>query len=710
MTSSIFVTSTHRGSGKTTLALGLVSILERTLGRVAYFKPVGHAPPEGESADARLLRDALGLDFEVSAMAPLSTAELAGALTDGSYDEVFGRVIEAYQDIVARSDFVVVEGTDYEGAMASFEFDVNADLSKNLDAPTLLVADALNCFETTRSGKARDPQALQRMLKYVRLVAEGLQEKNCELFGVVINRATPSAAAEIQAAVAEGLRELGIRILGTVPRADALVKPTIAEVAGAVGGSVLSGEERLDVVAQDVFVAAMNLEHVLERLTRGALVITPGDRDDLLVGLAAAYQSPAVPTPSGIVLTGGFTPSDKTMQLLRDITGGKMPVLSVLPNTYETAVLVSRVEPRIDASQRTRLEVVKGLVERHVDVEPILARAAHGSRRSGVTPKQFVHRIVDRARRDRKHIVLPEGAEERVLRAAEALLARSVADLTLLGDEATVRKRIEALGLALDGVHVVDPVTSEWRESFAEEYRRLRAHKSPTREQALDVIADPSYFGTMMVQMGRADGMVSGSINTTAATLRPALELVRTAEGFSIASSVFFMCLPDAVLVYGDCAVNPRLTAEQLADIALASAATAQAFGITPRVAMLSYSTGDSGAGSDVDRVRAATALVRERAPELPVEGPIQYDAAIDPGVARTKLPDSRVAGKATVFIFPDLNTGNNTYKAVQRAAKAVAIGPVMQGLRKPVNDLSRGCTITDIIHTVAITAVQAQT
>jgi phosphate acetyltransferase len=320
-----------------------------------------------------------------------------------------------------------------------------------------------------------------------------------------------------------------------------------------------------------------------------------------------------------------------------------------------------------------------------------------------------MHRVVDLARRDRRRIVLPEGQEERILRAAEVVLARGIADLTLLGNEEEIQRRIGALGLKLDGADIIDPATSPWREEFAKEYQTLRSKKNPTWEHACDVMSDPTYFGTMMVQLGRAHGLVSGSITTTAATLRPALEFVRTAPGVSIASSVFFMLLPDTVLVYGDCAVNPNPTAEQLADIALASAGTARAFDIEPRVAMLSYSTGESGTGSDVDKVRAATQLVRARAPELLVEGPIQYDAAIDPIVARTKLPGSRVAGVATVFIFPDLNAGNNTYKAVQRAAKAIAVGPVMQGLRKPVNDLSRGCTVVDIINTIAITAVQAQ-
>jgi phosphate acetyltransferase len=321
----------------------------------------------------------------------------------------------------------------------------------------------------------------------------------------------------------------------------------------------------------------------------------------------------------------------------------------------------------------------------------------------------FSYQLMERARADRQRIVLPESQDDRILEATAILLRRGVADLTLLGDEHKVRARASALGLDLDEASIVSPFDADLVGKFAAAYAEARAHKGMTVERAREIVSDISYFGTMMVHLGLADGMVSGAVNTTAHTIRPALEFVKTKPGVSTVSSVFLMCLADRVLAYGDCAVIPEPTTEQLADIAISSAETAQQFGIEPRVAMLSYSTGTSGSGADVEKVRAATALVAERSPDLLLEGPIQYDAAVDPEVARTKLPDSPVAGRATVFIFPDLNTGNNTYKAVQRSANAVAIGPVLQGLRKPVNDLSRGALISDIVNTVAITAVQAQ-
>ena len=709
MASCIYVTSTHAGSGKTSIALGLVGLLERSLGRVAYFKPISQPLPPGAVGDIQLIKEALGLPYQLGEMGVFTSDQVRQAVSAGRFDEVVDAILEAYQALAERADFVVIEGTDYEGAMASFEFDINAELSKNLGAPVVLVADAESAFETTLTGKVRDPRAFETMLENVRLVKENLEERRCELLGLVLNRANPGSVADIRLMAAEPLRQLGIRILGAVPRSDSLDKPTLGEIAQALQARLISGRDRLDVVAQVVHVAAMGLDQVLARLERGVLVILPGDRSDLLLGLGAAYGSASVPSPSGLVITGDIPLRPDTERLFLDLTRREMPVMAVPWSSYETALKVSAVKARLDPGQRTRIELVKSLVEAHVDVAPILARAADGVDQQRVTPKQFLHRITDMARKQRRHIVLPEGIDERVLRAAEVVKVRGLAQLTLLGQTDELRRRIAALGLDLDGVEIIDPASSPWREDFALEYQRLRAHKNPTFEQAFDLMADPSYFGTMMVQLGRADGMVSGAITTTAATLRPALEFVRTVEGTSIASSVFFMLLPDTVLVYGDCAVNPNPSASQLADIALASAGTARAFGIEPRVAMLSYSTGASGRGSDVDKVRAATALVREREPGLAVEGPIQYDAAIDPAVARTKLPDSAVAGNATVFVFPDLNTGNNTYKAVQRAARAIAVGPVMQGLRKPVNDLSRGCSVPDIVNTIAITAVQSQ-
>jgi phosphate acetyltransferase len=707
MTNSIFVTATKRGSGKSTIALGLIHLLERSFGRVGYFKPIGMRKNGNPDPDVKLMKEALGLEASIEDMAPVTLDQVAEALASGTYDRTIDVILEAYARIAAKCDFVVCEGTDYFGAMASFEFNINADLSKNLSSPILLVENAQDCLE---EGEELDPgAACETLLKNISMVKESFDEKACDFFGVIINRTDPKSHKEFEALVESALSKQKIRLLGAIPKADMLQRLRIEEVAAALGAEVIGGKDRLNTVAQDIAVAAMSLENVLQRLTKGALVLVPGDRDDVVLGLAAAYASPVLASPCGVVLTGGLEPSEPVRKLVHDLTEGRMPILKVKADTYETAVLIHGIQPSLQPHHRMRIDVVIGLVELHVNVEPIVTRSAVGRKADRMTPKQFIHKLVDLARSANRHIVLPEGKEERIIRAAAELRERRVVEITLLGGEEEVARQVARLGLNLDGVHVIDPAKSPLRERFAKRYIELRSpKKTPTWDQAFDVMADPSYFGTMMVQEGIAHGMVSGSINTTAHTLRPALEFVKTMEGVSIASSVFFMCLPDQVLVYGDCAVNPNPTAEQLADIAIASAETARAFEIEPYVAMLSYSTGDSGKGSDVDKVREATKLVRMRAPDLPVDGPIQYDAAVDPSVAKTKLPGSKVAGAATVFIFPDLNSGNNTYKAVQRAAKAIAIGPVMQGLRKPVNDLSRGCTIPDIVNTVAITAIQA--
>jgi phosphate acetyltransferase len=395
-------------------------------------------------------------------------------------------------------------------------------------------------------------------------------------------------------------------------------------------------------------------------------------------------------------------------------------VLATKEGIFPTATELSTLEGRLSSANPRKTETALGLFELHVDTTELTNRIEL-SRSERVTPMMFQHELLERARERLMDIVLPEGTEERILRSAEVLLRRNVCNLTLLGDEGAVRRRAAELGLDLGldrepgaaataaRARVIDPVSSPLRESFAETYAELRKHKGMTVELAADVVSDVSYFGTMMVQQGLADGMVSGAVHSTAATIRPAFEIIKTSPGASIVSSVFFMCLADRVLVYGDAAVNPDPNAEQLADIAIQSAGTAARFGVEPRIALLSYSTGTSGSGPDVDKVRKATDLVRERRPDLLVEGPIQYDAAVEPAVAATKLPGSPVAGRATVLVFPDLNTGNNTYKAVQRSAGAVAVGPVLQGLRKPVNDLSRGALVQDIVNTVAITAIQAQ-
>lgn len=451
--------------------------------------------------------------------------------------------------------------------------------------------------------------------------------------------------------------------------------------------------------------AGMSMEHVLPRLLEGSVVVIAADRAETLLAVSMAHEAPTFPTIGAVVLNGDFAlPHD--VERLLDGLDSTLPIVRTDLGTFDTVRRITQTRGLLTEESPTKFDTALALFDKHVDTT--LLREHLRLHRGGIrTPVMFSFELFERAAAADAHIVLPEGEDDRVLRAASTLLARGTVRLTILGEEPAVRKRGGELGLAIDAAAIVDPATSPLRETFAAEYARVRAHKGVTLEHARDTMLDGSYFGTMMVQLGFADGMVSGAANTTAHTIRPALEFVKTRPGVSVVSSVFFMALADRVLVYGDCAVNPDPNAQQLADIAISSAETAAQFGVSPRVAMLSYSTGDSGTGADVDKVREATALARAARPDLLIDGPIQYDAASDPAIGAAKMPGSQVAGHATVFIFPDLNTGNNTYKAVQRSANAIAVGPVLQGLNRPVNDLSRGATVQDILNTVAITAVQ---
>ncbi|HWV49280.1 MAG TPA: phosphate acetyltransferase, partial [Microbacterium sp.] len=521
-----------------------------------------------------------------------------------------------------------------------------------------------------------------------------------------VNRADPDAAADTIDAVHAVQSEA--TPVWAIPEDRSLVAPSIRGILNAVDGRLVKGDD--DLLAREalsVVVAGMSMVNVLPRLTADSVVIIPADRTEVLLAALLADASGTFPSIAGIVLNGPFSLPESIEKLL-DGLASRVPIIATDLGTYDTAVRVMGARGRLAADSRRRYDTALGLFQTHVDISE-LTRLLGLAEATVVTPLMFEYGLIERARSDRKRIVLPEGGDDRILRAAATLLARDVAELTILGDEPAIRARAVELGVDIAAAQIISTTDPSYVERFAAEYARLRAHKGVTLAQAADTVTDVSYFGTMMVHLGLADGMVSGAAHTTAHTIRPSFEIIKTRPGVDVVSSVFLMALSDRVLVYGDCAVIPDPTSAQLADIAISSAETARQFGIDPRVAMLSYSTGESGSGADVDKVREATALVRERAPELLVEGPIQYDAAADAAVAKAKLPGSDVAGRATVFVFPDLNTGNNTYKAVQRSAGAVAIGPVLQGLNKPINDLSRGALVDDIVNTVAITAIQAQ-
>ncbi|HZG03528.1 MAG TPA: phosphate acetyltransferase [Streptomyces sp.] len=700
MTRGVYVTGIGRGDGRQVVELGVMELLSRRIGRVGVFRPLAH---DGPDPIYDLLRSRYRLSQPAGTVFGLGYDEAAAVLAEKGTDELVSRLVDRFRAVARDYEAVLVLGTDFADTGLPAELALNARLANEFGTAVLPVV----------AGRDQEPDALTAE---VRNAHHAYASLGCDIIAMIANR-VPGDHAEGVARTLGGQLPVPVHVL---PEEPALTAPTVSQVAGALGAEVLQGDP--DGLARDVrgFVfGGATLPTFLPALTEGCLVITPGDRADLVVGALAAHSAGA-PAIAGVLLTTDRRPGEETMALAARLSPGT-PVLAVSGNSFPTAARLMSLEGRLTTATPRKAEIALGLFETRVDTARLAERLSV-VRSDRVTPMMFEHELIERARSDRRHVVLPEGTEERVLRAAEVLLRRGVCDLTLLGEETAIRKRTAELGLDLgllgpdelpEGpaacARVVDPETSPLRERFAELYAKLRAHKGVTFELAYDLVADVSYFGTLMVQEGLADGMVSGAAHSTAATLRPAFEIIRTSPDAAIVSSVFFMCLAEKVLVYGDCAVNPDPDAEQLADIAVQSAATAARFGVEPRIAMLSYSTGTSGTGADVDKVRRATELVRERRPDLLVEGPIQYDAAVEPSVAATKLPGSEVAGRATVLVFPDLNTGNNTYKAVQRSAGAVAVGPVLQGLRKPVNDLSRGALVQDIVTTVAITAIQAQ-
>ncbi|MEU2464021.1 phosphate acetyltransferase [Mesorhizobium sp. B2-3-3] len=687
MTRSVYVTGIDRGDGRQVVDLGVMELLTRQVDRVGVFRPLVH---DGPDRLFELLRARYRLSQSAETVFGLDYQEASAVQAEKGTDELVSLLVERFHQVARDYEVVLVLGSDFAATQLPDELALNARLANEFGSSVIAVV----------GGKDQDAGSVRAETRNAYRAYAGL---GCDVLAMIANR----VASEDRADIAERLRTQLPVPCSVLPDDPALSAPTVSQITTALGGTVLLGDD--SGLARDaldfVFGGAM-LPNLLKALTPGCMVVTPGDRADLVIGSLAAHSA-GTPPIAGVLLTLNERPGEEILRLAARLAPGT-PVIAVAGGSFPTAGELFALEGKLNAATPRKAETALGLFERHVDTGALLERLSVA--RSGrVTPMMFEHELLEQARSDRRRVVLPEGTEERVLRAADVLLRRDVCDLTLLGDTDVIRKKAADLGIDLAGTHVVDPQTSELRQGFAERYAALRAHRGVTVELAYDVVSDVNYFGTLMVQEGLADGMVSGSVHSTAATIRPAFEIIKTKPEASIVSSVFFMCLADKVLVYGDCAVNPDPDAEQLADIAVQSAVTASRFGVDPRIAMLSYSTGTSGTGADVDKVREATERVRASRPDLRIEGPIQYDAAVEPSVAATKLPASEVAGRATVLIFPDLNTGNNTYKAVQRSAGAVAVGPVLQGLRKPVNDLSRGALVQDIVNTVAITAIQAQ-
>jgi len=693
MSKSLFITTLEPGAGKSVVALGIMELLSRRLHNIGFFRPV--IPDADYDNNIQLILKRYNLKPAYEDMYACKHEDAQRMVSHGQSDMLLKNILEKYKALESRCDFVLCEGTDYTGVSAAFEFDFNAGVANDLGCPLLVVVN----------GCGKSPL---EVLDATRFARDAFENQGCTILAILVNRVEPHNVGLIDARFKdEAFVKEPVYLL---PEEPLLGKPTVGEIAANLGSRILQGDPAgLNREVLDIRIAAMNLPHFLDYISDGTLIITPGDRSDVILGSLAATVSETYPNISGLLLTGGL-PLEPQVQRL--IEGSKktspIPIFSVDTDTYTTALKAGSVRAALTPQNERKIAFALGLFEAHVNI-PEIEDHIEVVHSTSVTPIMFEYNLIERAKAHRQHIVLPEGSENRILQASEILLRRQVVDITLLGNPEDIRQKISGLGLNLEDINIVDPMQSELLKEYAMIYYGMRKHKGISEKMARDTLTDVSYFGTMMVYEGAADGMVSGAVHTTGETIRPALQIIRTRPGVAIVSSVFLMCLADRVLVYGDCAVNPDPSAGQLADIAVSSAETAKIYGVEPRIAMCSYSTGQSGKGRDVDKVREATRLVKENRPDLKIEGPIQYDAAVDAGVAKTKLPKSEVAGRATVFIFPDLNTGNNLYKAVQRSANAVAIGPVLQGLNKPVNDLSRGCTIPDIVNTVTITAIQAQ-
>ncbi|MEK6782447.1 MAG: phosphate acetyltransferase [Bacteroidota bacterium] len=694
MTNAIYLTTTEPYSGKSIIALGLVNLLAGKTEKIAYFKPV--ISREGTERDSvlEMMSNHFHLSSEYKDMYVFTRNEVVKYINAGNEAYVIDTIIDRFKQLQERFDFVVVEGTDFMGSSTNLEFDENISIAKNLGIPAAVIVKG--------EGKS-----VQEIVDISVTTSKSFMDEGVQILTVIANKIDFDKEEEVREQLKKALPE-GL-IITSIPSNKDLGNPTMKEIADSVGGKVLFGEQLLSNQVDTSIVGAMQLHNCLSRLQKNTLIVTPGDRGDIIIGALQANISKNYQKIAGIILTGGMTPEQTIMKLIEGLET-VVPIIQTDSGTFKTVNRVATTQSRITLGNKEKIALAISMFDKYVDVKS-LEKKIISFHTTNITPRMFQYQIVKRAKEHKKHIVLPEGDDDRILMAADALLKQNVVDLTILGNKDTIILALKRLNLSLDleKVNIINPATSDRYQGYVDTLFELRKSKNISIGMARDLMLDVSYFGTMMVYKGEADGMVSGAGHTTQHTIRPALQFVKTKPGVSTVSSVFFMCLPNRVSIFGDCAVNPNPTSEQLADIAISSAETSKMFGIEPKIAMLSYSSGSSGEGEDVDKVRTATEIVRQKRPDLKVEGPIQYDAAVDPAVGRKKMPKSEVAGQASVLIFPDLNTGNNTYKAVQRETGALAIGPMLQGLNKPVNDLSRGCTVEDVFNTVVITAIQAQ-
>ena len=694
---NIYITAAEPYTGKSIIALGMMQALLQTSRKVAFFRPIlQNSKGSFLDNDINLILSYFELNINYEDAYGINASRAAALLNSGQRNKLVEEILYKYKKLESSHDFILCEGTDFLGRDAAFEFDLNTEIATNLGGAVLTVV----------SGKNRSPD---NIIDFSKLTLNSLEAKSLDNYVLVINRCALSAKKRKEVVDKILLAQNGkTSLVFALPENEMLAKPHLGDVLQHMDAIMLSGHDRVEILVEEIMLAAGEAGSFIKDIKGGSLALTPSDREDIILAALASRSSTACPDIAGLLVCGKQKPSKEINTLIKGLGSPPLPILYTTAGIKEALLKLTSLHSKLSLKDSRKIAAALNLFEQHVKVGR-LSKAIVKAKSNKISPKMLELRLIDYARRKKMHIVLPEGDEERTLQAVELLLARNAVNITLLGNEQKIRSKASQLDVNIDGARITDPQTASNIEEYAATYHELRKHKGTTLEQAMETMLDPVYYGTMMLYKREADGLVSGAVHTTANTIRPAFEIIKTNPGVKLASSVFLMCMQNHVFIFGDCAVVVDPTSEELADIAINSVKTAEMFSIPPRVAMLSYSTGTSGKGADVDKVAKAAEIVRKRMPKLPLEGPIQYDAAIDPETAKIKLPGSPVAGKATVFIFPDLNTGNNTYKAVQRAAGAVAIGPILQGLRLPVNDLSRGATVTDIVNTIAITAIQAQ-
>ena len=696
---NIFIAPTGLHSGLNSISIALLHALDTQGIKASFFKPV--APyTEGEiERSTQMVKQT----YPLNPPQPMPLKKAQQLISTGQTDRLLEDLVGLHHIATSGTEVTIVEGLVPDRS-EPYTAKLNAEIAKALNADIILVS----------SAEDRSSHDIQADINLNAAIFGGFKAGN--IIGAIINKyGTPAEShfmlSNSSDSDAERLSKAPkitldhCPLLGIIPWQRDLISPRTLDIARQLkAGTISEGELEIRRV-KTITLCARTLPNMLNRLTAGTLIVTPGDRDDIILACALAETNG---TPlAGLVLTGGLVPGDDALRLCQQAIANGLPILTTESDTFACANQLHRINTAVPEDDLQRIDLIRAHIAEHIDI-PTLLTAINAPHTERLSPAAFRFQLVERARANVQRIVLPEGEEPRTIQAATICQQRGIAQCILLGNAEVIHQVAEAQGIELPSdIVIMEP--DNIREDYVPAMVELRKHKNLTAPMAVAQLEDNVVLGTMMLALDHVDGLVSGAIHTTANTIRPAMQLIKTAPGAKLVSSVFYMCLPEQVLVYGDCAVNPDPNAEELADIAIQSADSALAMGITPKVAMISYSTGASGTGSDVEKVKQATAIAKELRPDLIIDGPLQYDAATTASVAKSKAPNSPVAGQATVLIFPDLNTGNTTYKAVQRSAHVISVGPMLQGLRKPVNDLSRGALVEDIVYTIALTSIQAQ-